>query len=194
MSSSSAAAEGKGAGSHTLAAPTNTDCGGDRRDGDIRSGVWYVLERAHTQAPGSTAVLSSQCSDILPKPVLRVHWCKKPSWCEGFTLCPTKQNVRQPWREILSPLPGNVPCSLACKAGMRTPSFPCSGGRPVESILQMLWHPVLDVSYRAWGSWEALSWPSASIFLLHLNVQTGMAVMGLYSVLFRGTPRTHCTC
>lgn len=76
-----------------------------------------------------------------------------------------QQNIYQPWREILSAVPGNELCSLAHHTDARTSLFPSSGSRPVESILQMLWHSVLDITCRAWGSYEDLSWPFTSLLL-----------------------------
>lgn len=46
---------------------------------------------------------------------------------------------------------------------------------------------------RAWSSWEVLSWPSVSIFLLHLNIEIEVAVIRLHLALFWGTPRAHYT-
>lgn len=84
---------------------------------------------------------------------------------------PPKHNIHQPWREMLSALPGNELYSLAGETGIaRTPLFPCCGGRAVGKafgvVLQLLWHPMPGRSYRTWGSREALSCPSASISLL----------------------------
>lgn len=166
--------------------------GGDHRDRAIMVCVaqdWGVLARerwqGHTQAPGLITALSPRSCDILPKPVLGIHWSKKPSWYKGFSCFPTEQNIYQPWREILSVLSRNELCSLAHHTDVRTPSFPRSDSRPMESILQMLWHSVLDTTCRACSSQEALS--CLSFVLQHLNVQTGMAVMGLHLTLFRGT-------
>lgn len=124
--------------------------------------------------------------------MLCIHWCKKPSWCKGFSLCPTEQNIYQSWREILSALPRNEFSSLTHHTDVRTLSFPSSGSRFMESILQMFWHSVLDTT-AGLGAAKKPCPDHLPFVLQHLNVQTGMAVMGLYLAPFRGTHWSNCS-
>lgn len=105
---------------------------------------------SHYSPPGLVTFCQSLCCVFID--------AKHQAGVKVFSLHPTKQNIYQPWREILSALLRNELCSLAWHSDVRTHSFPSSGSRPMESSLQMLWHSMLDTTCRAWGSQETLSW------------------------------------
>lgn len=209
----------KGAGSHALPALMNTGCGLHQRQRSCVSLLWGLQCTCSTQRAGKIEMANPHPrAGVIHRPPPSLPPCLPSiAWPGIFPvlLCLHNAKGQAGFQVLLFASKSSISSSLGKESLLHllaeSPApwhvrqtwgslNSCCGGRPtgrgcrvVPDIWQTLRHPMLDTSFRAWSSWEVLSWPSVSIFLLHLNIEVEVAVIRLHLALFWGTPRAHYT-